>query len=103
MLVGTDVPDITPHHIADAFKALGRNDAVFGPAADGGYWLIGLRRPESTNVFTGIRWSTGYTLSDSLERLGHGRRHHLLETLHDIDDAESLRRWRAADKPGRLI
>ncbi|MEX2615154.1 MAG: TIGR04282 family arsenosugar biosynthesis glycosyltransferase [Alphaproteobacteria bacterium] len=99
VLVGTDVPDIAPHHIADAFSALGRNDAVFGPAADGGYWLVGLRRPASTKVFTGIRWSTGHTLADSLDRLGQRQRHHLLETLPDIDDAGSLHRWRVDRKP----
>lgn len=99
VLVGTDVPDIAPHHIADAFRALGRHDAVFGPAADGGYWLVGLRRPAATQVFADIRWSTEHTLSDSLDRLGHGRRYHLLETLCDIDDAGSLSRWRIDHKP----
>ena len=98
VLVGTDVPDIAPRHIAEAFRALGRNDAVFGPAADGGYWLIGLRRPASTAIFSDIRWSTAHTLADSLERLGRRQRHHLLETLSDIDDAESLRRWRETQK-----
>lgn len=98
VLVGTDVPDIAPRHIADAFRALGRHHAVFGPAADGGYWLIGLRRPASTEIFTDIRWSTAHTLADSLERLGRRHRHHLLETLSDIDDAESLRRWRETQK-----
>ena len=42
LIVGTDVPGITPAHIAEAFRLLGRHDAVFGPATDGGYWLVGL-------------------------------------------------------------
>ena len=44
VIVGTDVPGITPALIAAAFRRLGRHDAVFGPAADGGYWLVGMRR-----------------------------------------------------------
>ena len=41
MIIGTDIPDITPAHIAQAFRALGRTDCVFGRATDGGYWLVG--------------------------------------------------------------
>ncbi|MDA0787020.1 MAG: DUF2064 domain-containing protein, partial [Proteobacteria bacterium] len=44
LIVGTDIPDITRGHIADGFAALGTHDFVFGPAADGGYWLVGARR-----------------------------------------------------------
>ncbi len=52
LIVGTDVPGITPAHIAQAFRLLGRHDAVFGPAADGGYWLVGLkRRPRVLPIF----------------------------------------------------
>ena len=44
VIIGSDVPGIRPHHIATAFRALGGSDAVLGPAIDGGYWLIGLKR-----------------------------------------------------------
>ena len=44
VIVGSDIPALTPAHIAAAFGALGRAEAVFGPATDGGYWLVGLRR-----------------------------------------------------------
>ena len=43
-IIGADIPGITPAHVARAFAALGAHDAVIGPAPDGGYWLIGLRR-----------------------------------------------------------
>jgi hypothetical protein len=95
VLVGTDVPDIAPRHIAAAFKALGTNDAVFGPAADGGYWLVGLRRPGIPDVFSGIRWSTPHTLTDTLAKLGPRYRYALLGPLTDIDDADDLHRWQA--------
>ncbi len=95
VIIGTDVPDIRPHHVAEAFRLLGRFDAVFGPAADGGYWLVGLRRrPHVPDIFKGVRWSSPHALDDTVANLGRGRTAVLLETLEDIDDGESLRRWR---------
>ena len=66
VIIGADIPDIRPSHINDAFRALGSHDIVYGPAADGGYWLIGMkRRPALKNIFSGVRWSTKYTLADT--------------------------------------
>lgn len=97
VIVGSDIPDIQPRHIADAFRALGRYDAVFGPADDGGYWLIGLRRrPRVLSLFTGVRWSSPAALADTLANLGHGKRAALLDMLVDVDDGAALARWRAA-------
>lgn len=97
VIVGTDIPDIAPRHIAAAFAALGRCEAVFGPADDGGYWLIGLRRRPFRPTLEGpVRWSTGHALADTERLLGPRVRTARLETLIDVDDAESLRRWRAA-------
>ncbi len=95
VIVGTDIPDIRPDHVARAFRALGRDDAVFGPAADGGYWLVGLgRRPALPEIFENVRWSTEFALADTLANLGRGRTAALLETLEDIDDGDALERWR---------
>jgi len=95
VIIGSDVPDIQAHHIADAFAALGRNDAVFGPAKDGGYWLVGMkRRPVFTDVFQNVRFSTRYALADTIANLSPGQRHALLETLSDIDDGKDYRRWK---------
>lgn len=94
VIVGADVPAIRPHHIAAAFKALGHHDAVFGPAADGGYWLVGLkRRPRFADVFADVRWSTKHALSDTVANLSPGQTHALLETLEDVDGGEAYRRW----------
>ncbi|CAN0587899.1 unnamed protein product, partial [Ectocarpus sp. 12 AP-2014] len=59
-LIGGDIPGITRTHIARAFHALGSHDAVFGPAVDGGYWLVGLspRRAPPAQMFDAVRWST---------------------------------------------
>ncbi len=95
VIVGTDIPDVTRTHIAAAFRLLGRHDAVFGPAADGGYWLVGLRRrPRVLRPFRGVRWSTEHALSDTLANL-HGCSVAQLPTLRDIDTAADLARCAA--------
>ena len=90
IIVGSDIPAIRPSHIAAAFKALGGNDAVFGPARDGGYWLVGQRRrPHLLRMFNDVRWSSPHALSDSLANLD-GQRVALIATLSDVDDAGEL-------------
>ena len=95
VLVGSDIPGIRASDIAAAFRALeGRADAVFGPAEDGGYWLVGLgpRRPH--DLFRGVRWSGPHALADTLANC-RGRRVALLRRLRDVDDAADLAAWRA--------
>lgn len=87
VIIGSDVPGIRAHHIAAAFRALGASDAVLGPATDGGYWLIGLkRRPCVPRAFAGVRWSHPETLADNVAALG-GLRVALAATLADVDEA----------------
>jgi uncharacterized protein len=95
VIVGTDIPDIGRAHIAAAFRLLGRHDAVFGPAADGGYWLVGLRRrPRTLRPFRGVRWSTEHALADTLANLrGHSIAR--LPTLCDVDTPADLVRCAA--------
>ena len=94
IIVGTDIPDLGAAHIAHAFRALGDHDAVFGPAADGGYWLVGFRRsPRIPDAFEGVRWSTEHALEDTLANLV-GLDVAFLETLEDVDDGAALSRWR---------
>jgi len=95
VIVGTDVPGITPGHVHEAFRALGAHDAVLGPAVDGGYWLIGLgRRPRLPQPFTGVRWSTPDALSDTLANL-RGHRVARLAALSDVDTGEDFARCSA--------
>ena len=96
VIIGSDIPEIMPHHVAAAFHALGDHQAVFGPAADGGYWLVGLRRRPRLppRLFTSVRWSGAHALADTLAALPHGLSVAFLETLEDIDDAEAYHRWR---------
>ncbi|NBB51536.1 DUF2064 domain-containing protein [Rhizobium sp. CRIBSB] len=95
VVLGSDTPTVTRADVAAAFQALGPNQAVFGPAPDGGYWLIGLRRgPGEPLPFDGVRWSTADALADTLANL-EGRPVAMLREQEDIDDGPALRRWRA--------
>ncbi|MGR3802757.1 TIGR04282 family arsenosugar biosynthesis glycosyltransferase [Marinibacterium profundimaris] len=89
-LVGADIPGITRAHVARAFRALRSNDMVFGPAPDGGYWLIGRSaRPLPPGLFAGVRWSTEHALADTLRTLPD-RRVALVDTLADVDEGSDL-------------
>lgn len=90
IIIGTDIPGIDTQHIARAFRQLGAADAVLGPAPDGGYWLVGLRRsPRVLRVFGNVRWSSADTLADTVANLPA---HHvaLADILGDVDSAADL-------------
>ena len=96
VIIGTDIPEISGRHIAQAFRKLGSNDAVLGPCDDGGYWLVGQRRsPRVRDMFAGVRWSSTHTLEDTLANLA-GARVAMLEPLEDVDDGISYRRLGSA-------
>jgi hypothetical protein len=97
VIVGSDIPDIAPAHIARAFAALGDHDFVFGPAADGGFWLVGARRRPAVpaGLFDGVRWSTPHALADTLAGLPKTARVAMIATLDDVDDGAAWQRWRA--------
>jgi rSAM/selenodomain-associated transferase 1 len=100
-VVGTDVPDMTRAHVLAAFRLLGRHDAVFGPAADGGYWLVGMkRRPRVLRPFGGVRWSSAHALADTLANL-RGRSVARVAQLSDVDSPEDFAR--CAARFGRLV
>ena len=88
-IVGCDIPDAGPEDVRAAFRALGRSDAVFGPAADGGYWLVAMSPRRPSRPFTRVRWSTEHALQDTLANFAH-RRVTLLRTLRDVDTAKDL-------------
>ncbi len=90
-VIGADIPGINRHHIAKAFDVLRGADAVFGPAHDGGYWLVGhtARRGVPPNIFAGVRWSGPHALADSLQSLPN-HRIALIDTLRDVDTAADL-------------
>jgi uncharacterized protein len=94
VIVGSDIPGIGRGDVAAAFRALGGDDAVLGPADDGGYWLVGQRRvPRTLRLFDGVRWSSEDTLADTLANL-EGRKVSLLRTMWDLDSEADHVRWR---------
>src|SRR5260221_505907 len=97
VVIGADCPELTPDHLHAAFRALESTDVVLGPAADGGYYLIGMRAflPE---LFRGIEWSSALVMEQTLAAArGAGAGFQLLETLHDLDRPEDLPFWARTD------
>ncbi len=91
LIIGADIPGIHKAHVARAFRALGAHDAVIGPAQDGGYWLIGLKRqrPAPPALFANVRWSSEHALSDTVLTMMRAS-HRLSDILHDVDTAADL-------------
>ena len=91
-IIGADIPGITQARIAESFEALGNHDAVFGPANDGGYWLVGMKRtgPVPTGLFNNVRWSTKHALADSKRSMGNLRIANVA-TLRDVDTLADLK------------
>jgi uncharacterized protein len=102
LLVGMDTPQVEPGVLDAGLAALGRRDAVFGPALDGGYWAIGLRVPDPA-VFAGVpmsRSSTGATQRARLAALGLHTAD--LPPLRDVDDIAAAHAVAAAAPASRF-
>ena len=93
LLIGGDAPDLTAAHLTAAAAALEKAPAVIGPAADGGYWLLGLKGP-MPHLFTSMPWGTERVYDETVVRLAaDGIAPVILPTLHDCDRPEDLTRW----------
>jgi uncharacterized protein len=93
LLIGTDCPSLMVDDLREAADVLGQGiDAVIGPAEDGGYLLIGLRR-SVPDLFTGISWGTGSVLEQTRGRLRELRwKWHELSERWDVDRPEDVER-----------
>lgn len=85
-LLGCDIPAAGAADVRAAFRGLGTADAAFGPATDGGYWLIALGPRRPGDLFGATRWSSEYALADTLLQFRH-HRVRLLRYLSDVDTA----------------
>lgn len=96
VIIGSDIYDMKSEHIEKAFELLKTHDAVVGPAKDGGYYLLGLKKvhPE---LFQQKKWGTNTVLRDTLEDL---KTNHvaLLEELNDVDEYEDIEEHPAFQK-----
>jgi uncharacterized protein len=94
LFIGTDAPDISAARLRQAVRALRRNDAVFGPARDGGFWLFGLHKgPQTRAPFDAVRWSGPHAMEDVWSRLPPRSRIGLLDQLIDIDEVADWKEW----------
>ncbi len=90
LLIGTDAPGLDRNYLRQAASALQSHDAVFGPALDGGYTLVGLRRPVPV-LFEAMTWSTAQVMAETRSRLqALGLHHAELPPLSDIDEPADL-------------
>ena len=97
VVVGSDCPAMTADHLRRALGALAGTDLVLGPAADGGYWLVGLTAaawPRARGLFADVSWGSAEVLRETLERAAAlGLAPVLLEELADVDREEDLPGW----------
>jgi hypothetical protein len=93
VIVGTDCPGLSEDFAQQAFARLDQSEVALGPAKDGGYYLIGLRRPVE-ELFRGVPWGTGGVLAKTREIARNlDLRVFLLESLEDVDRPEDLPVW----------
>jgi hypothetical protein len=98
VLVGADIPALAAPHVAAAFHLFGSHDLVFGPAEDGGFWLVGARHPRRLPpLFERVRWSGPDALADTLVGLPRRIKVGYADRLEDVDDGSAYRRL----KPSR--
>ncbi|HEY5706219.1 MAG TPA: TIGR04282 family arsenosugar biosynthesis glycosyltransferase [Terrimicrobiaceae bacterium] len=94
-LLGGDCPGLTRSYLEKAEAALSKRDMVIAPALDGGYVLLGLRKPRAS-IFEEIPWSSKTVFAATLRRaIAAGLSFHCLTPLEDVDDLESYERQRA--------
>ena len=91
VFIGADLPQLRYGDVNAAFAALKREDAVIGPALDGGYWLIGLaQRRRAPHLFEKVAWSTERAMADTLASMPPDFTVTRLRMLRDIDDVSDL-------------
>jgi len=88
IIIGSDLPDLEERHILEAFQQLNTNDVVLGPAKDGGYYLLGMKKLHP-NIFQNKKWGTSSVREETLKDLEKVAVH-LLEELNDVDVLEDI-------------
>lgn len=99
IIIGTDVPDLRLEILLNAFDLLAAVDIVLGPSTDGGYYLLGMRRPV-LDLFDGVAWSTDAVLAQTLKRIQALQlTSALLPELSDIDTEADYRAFLRRNTP----
>jgi uncharacterized protein len=103
VIIGADCPSLTAATLTEAFGALAEAEIVLGPATDGGYYLVGLKRA-CPALFQGIAWGTDRVLEQTLTMARRlSLRHRLLAERPDVDRPEDLPRWHAARREAATL
>lgn len=102
VIVGSDIPDLSPDILKLARADVARFDLILGPARDGGYYLIGLKTPaHAFRLFRSVRWSNLHTMADTLANVPKHWRVGFLPMLQDVDCVDDLESPRANRRPMR--
>ena len=100
--LGSDSPTLPGSYIMQAFESLDHHDVVLGPADDGGYYLIGIKKAREA-LFQDIDWSTNSVLKTTIRRVRKlGLNYSLLDSWYDVDALDSLRRAARDDASGKI-
>ena len=98
ILIGSDIPFLSPDILEEARAALSDHPVVLGPSRDGGYYLIGLRKPVD-GLFSDIAWGSDTVFRDTVSILRRQRcNYRILPELYDIDRDQDLKRLIAGIK-----
>jgi uncharacterized protein len=89
VIIGSDLFDLQPRHIEDAFNKLDNNDVVIGPAQDGGYYLLGIKKVHS-QIFINKKWGASTVFQYTINDL-QNENVFLLEELNDIDIYDDIK------------
>lgn len=88
ILIGTDIPHLSAELLEESILLSKDTDVIIGPSDDGGYYLIGMKKPNDY-LFENMTWSVDNVLSETIHRIfKNNRTYHLLTTLPDIDTVE---------------
>jgi uncharacterized protein len=103
LLIGSDCPGITCSLLEQALDALRHHDVVFGPACDGGYYLVGMTRFHP-RLFSGLTWGTSDVLQRTLDiATTMNLSVSVLTMLRDVDRPEDIRVWHTAGATGNAL
>lgn len=87
-LIGTDIPHLSTDLLEESILFLKNTDVILGPSVDGGYYLIGIKKPNEY-LFQNMTWSIDTVLSETIQRISmNNKTYHLLKTLPDIDTSD---------------
>ncbi len=96
IIIGSDMYDITSEELMEGFRKLDNNDFVLGPAEDGGYYLLGMRKLKPS-IFADKEWGTQTVLKDTLQDL-HNENPAMLEVKNDVDYYSDIKEHKAFQK-----